>query len=147
MVTSTGICYGDTYRGGAGSENCNGTCGVLYSLKIGAAPFIKLVSDSGKVGSQIGILGRGFSSASVVKFNSVQATTVTRTGATFLLATVPAGASDGKVTVTTGSTTLTSRKLLSFTTHGAAVQRCPPLAWVPPRERLAVTSMSSVATR
>jgi uncharacterized repeat protein (TIGR03803 family) len=114
---TNGILYGDTYRGGSGSENCNGSCGVLYSLKIGAAPFIKLVSDSGKVGSQIGILGQGFSSASVVKFNGLQATTVTRTGTTFLLATVPAGASDGKVTVTTGSTTLTSPQ--TFIVHNS----------------------------
>jgi uncharacterized repeat protein (TIGR03803 family) len=114
---TNGILYGDTYRGGSGPENCNGTCGVLYSLKIGAAPFARLVSDSGKVGSKIGILGQGFSSASVVKFNGVRATTVTRTGTTFLLATVPAGASNGKVTVTTGSITLTSSQ--TFTVHNS----------------------------
>jgi N-acetylneuraminic acid mutarotase len=73
------------------------------------------VSTSGKVGSKIGILGQGFSASSVVKFNGVTATTVTRTGSTFLLATVPAGASDGYVTVTTGATTLTSSK--KFTVH------------------------------
>ena len=114
---TNGLLYGDTYRGGSGSDNCNGTCGVLYSLKIGAAPFVSLVTTSGKVGSKIGILGQGFSSSSVVKFNGVQATTVTRSGTTFLLATVPSGASDGKVTVTTGTTTLTSPQ--TFIVHNS----------------------------
>jgi len=114
---TNGLLYGDTYRGGSGTENCNGTCGVLYSLKIGAAPFVNLVTTSGKVGSKVGILGQGFSSSSVVKFNGVKATTVTRSGTTFLLATVPSGASDGKVTVTTGTTTLTSPQ--TFIVHNS----------------------------
>jgi len=99
---TNGTLYGLAQQGGP----VNG--GVLFSLNIGAKPFINLVSTSGKVGSKVGILGQGFSSSSVVKFNGVTATTVTRTGTTFLLATVPSGASDGTVTVTTGSTTLTS---------------------------------------
>jgi uncharacterized repeat protein (TIGR03803 family) len=112
---TNGILYGDTLQGGDLSL-CSGTgCGVFYSLKIGAKPFVSLVSTSGKVGSKIEILGQGFSSASVVKFNGVAATTVTRAGTTFLLATVPAGASDGKVTVTTGASTLTSTQ--TFTVH------------------------------
>ena len=52
-----------------------------------------------------------------MKFNGVKATTVTRSGTTFLLATVPSGASDGKVTVTTGTTTLTSPQ--TFTVHNS----------------------------
>ncbi len=114
---TNGLLYGDTNRGGSGTENCNGTCGVFYSLNIGAAQFVRLVSTSGKVGSKVGILGQAFSSSSVVKFNGVQATTVTRNGTTFLLATVPAGASNGKVTVTTGSTELTSSQ--TFIVHNS----------------------------
>jgi N-acetylneuraminic acid mutarotase len=53
----------------------------------------------------------------VVKFHGVTATTVTRTGSTFLLATVPVGATDGFVTVTTGATTLTSSK--KFVVHNS----------------------------
>jgi hypothetical protein len=53
--------------------------------------------------------------SSVVQFNGVTATVVTRTGTTFLFVTVPAGASDGYVTVTTGTTTLKS--LRKFTVH------------------------------
>jgi uncharacterized repeat protein (TIGR03803 family) len=108
---TNGILYGLTQQGGT----VNG--GVLFTENIGAEPFINLVSTSGKVGSKVGILGQGFSSSSVVKFNGVTATTVTRSGATFLLATVPAGASDGKVTVTTGSTALTSPQ--TFIVHNS----------------------------
>jgi hypothetical protein len=46
--------------------------------------------------------------ASVVKFGGVQATATSVTGNTFINATVPAGALTGSVTVTTGTTTLTS---------------------------------------
>jgi hypothetical protein len=104
---------------------------VFYSLNMGLKPFVSLVSTSGKVGSKIGILGQGFTASSVVKFNGVTATTVTRTGATFLLATVPAGASNGNVTVTTGATTLTSAQ--KFIVHnswgtGAAM---PTAVYVP----------------
>ncbi len=124
---TNGLLYGTTNVGG--NTNClsvvniNGQpvevagCGELYSLNIGAKPFVSLVSTSGKVGSKIGILGQGFSASSVVKFNGVAATTVTRTGTTFLLATVPTGASDGYVTVTTGTTTLTSSQ--KFVVHNS----------------------------
>jgi hypothetical protein len=74
-------------------------------------PFISLVNvTNGKEGSQVGILGQGFSSSSVVKFGDTAATTITRTGTTFIMATVPTGALTGNVTVTTGSATLTSNK-------------------------------------
>jgi hypothetical protein len=58
----------------------------------------------------VGILGQGFSSSSVVKFGGTAATTRQLTGSTFILATVPAGALTGNVTVTTGTTTLTAPK-------------------------------------
>lgn len=115
---TNGILYGDTESGGTGSGNngCTvGTCGVFYSVNIGATPFVSLVTTSGKVGSKIGILGQGFSKSSVVKFGGVQATQFKLTGTTFILATVPAGAVDGNVTVTTGATKLTSRQ--TFIVH------------------------------
>ena len=83
--STSGILYGDTYKGGHSVENCNGTCGVFYSLNIGAAPFASLVSTSGKEGAKIGILGQKFSSASVVKFGGMLATSIKRTGVDFYL--------------------------------------------------------------
>ncbi len=127
MQHTNGLLYGSTYTGGdlncfttvyyGGQSVINAGCGVIFSLNIKAKPFVRLVSTSGKVGSKIGVLGQDFSASSVVKFNGMTATTVTRTGTTFLMATVPAGATDGKVTVTTGTTTLTSAQ--KFVVHNS----------------------------
>jgi len=99
---TNGILYGLLQQGG----QYNG--GELFSLKIGGKPFASLVSTSGKEGANIGILGQGFSSSSVVEFGGVQATSIKLSGKTFISATVPTGALTGSVTVTTGSTILTS---------------------------------------
>ena len=122
---TNGTLYGITQQGGT----VNG--GVYFSLNIGAKAFIGLVTTAGRVGSKIGILGQGFSASSVVKFNGVAATTVTRTGSTFLLATVPAGASNGDVTVTTGTTTLTSAQKLTVHNSWAAGAPMPVAAVAP----------------
>jgi uncharacterized repeat protein (TIGR03803 family) len=114
---TNGILYGDTQEGGTGNVNpCSvGVCGVFYSLNDSLPAFVSLLPTSGKVGRTIGILGQGFSSSSVVKFDGVQATSVKRTGTTFLSVTVPSGALTGSVTVTTGATTLTSNKTFRVT--------------------------------
>jgi uncharacterized repeat protein (TIGR03803 family) len=107
---TSGVLYGDTNTGGSstGGGLCASGCGVVFSLNADLPSFVKLVPAVGNVGSSVGILGQGFDSTSVVKFNGVQATNVTLTGTTFLSAMVPAGASTGLVTVTTGTTTLSS---------------------------------------
>jgi hypothetical protein len=64
-------------------------------LSVGLAPYLRLQSTSGKVGSTVGIVGQGFDSASAVKFNGVKATKVVLSGTTYITATVPAGASTG----------------------------------------------------
>ena len=99
---TNGIFYGVTaYGGGPDSD------GTFYFLDNGLAPFALLQITSGKVGTQIGILGQGFTSSSVVKFGGTPTSTVTATP-TFITASVPFGALTGPVTVTTGSTALTS---------------------------------------
>jgi uncharacterized repeat protein (TIGR03803 family) len=100
-----GLLYGASEFGGVTASNCN--CGVLYSLNIGAAPFVRLVTPAGRVATKIGILGQDFTSSSVVTFGSVPATAVLLSGTTFLTATVPSGATTGAVTVTTTAGTLT----------------------------------------
>jgi uncharacterized repeat protein (TIGR03803 family) len=124
---TNGLLYGTTDVGGTTNPECFSTvnvngqnvifngCGVFFSLNIGAKAFINLESTSGKVGSKVSILGQGFSSSSVVKFGGGVVAAHTLTGTTYISATVPAGATDGKVTVTTGSSTLTSRQ--TFTVH------------------------------
>lgn len=111
-----GKFYGVTSQGGTPSQcNSGNGCGVFYSLDVGLTPFINLSTYSGNVGSTVGIFGQDFDSASVVKFNGVAATKITLSGTTYITATIPAGATDGKVTVTTGTTTLTSTK--TFIVH------------------------------
>jgi uncharacterized repeat protein (TIGR03803 family) len=105
IENTDGTFYGTTYYGGLYST-CN--CGVIYSFNNGLKTYANLVSTSGAEGAKIGILGQGFGSTTTVKFGGTQAVTVTRSGSTYLTATVPAGALTGSVTVTTGSTVLTS---------------------------------------
>ena len=124
LLGTNGTFYSATEAGGNGS-------GSFFSLVDGQSPFISLTAASGKVGSQIGILGQGFSSSSVVKFNGVAASKKLA-GSTFLTAIVPAGASSGFVTVTTSSTTLTSRQKFTSTTRGAPARRFPPPSRAPP---------------
>ena len=124
---TNGKFYGQTKNGGS-SPNCNTAgCGVFYSFDIGSSGFLRLAKTSGVELSKVGIYGQGFAKgSSVVKFGGVTATAITLSGSTYILATVPTGAKSGNVTVTTGSTTLTSRQkfsvlpaVLSFTpTHG-----------------------------
>jgi uncharacterized repeat protein (TIGR03803 family) len=98
-----GLLYGLATNGGANGQ------GVFFSLNVGLSPFVSLVTTQGKVGAKIAMLGQGFSkTSSVVKFGGVAATTITVTGTTYIVATVPTGAMSGPVTVTTGVTTLTS---------------------------------------
>jgi uncharacterized repeat protein (TIGR03803 family) len=93
---------------GIGGEGAYGD-GAFFSLDLGLPPFAGLVSPAGTVGGALGILGQGFNSGSVVTFGGgVKATSITLEGSTFISAVIPAGAMTGKVTVTTGSATLTS---------------------------------------
>jgi uncharacterized repeat protein (TIGR03803 family) len=102
LQDTNGEFYGITEYGGSSSD------GTVFNIATGLDAFVILQSTSGKVGSKVGILGDGFTSSSVVKFNGVEATSVTLTEPGLLTTEVPAGATDGYVTVTTSSTTLTS---------------------------------------
>jgi IPT/TIG domain len=115
MVQHTdGKLYGFTVHGGDTSV-CGVGCGVFYSLDMGLGAFVTLGSTSGKESAKIAIFGQGFTSATTVSFGGTKATTVTRSGSTYLTATVPTGALTGSVTVTTGSTTLTSAQTFKVT--------------------------------
>ena len=126
IQNTNGLVYGTTSSGGA-----NGV-GNFFSVSTGDAAFVNLepTQKSGFVGASVGMFGQGFSSASVVKFGGVVATTKTLSGTTYITAVVPAGAHTGTVMVTTGTTTLTSPqtykvkpKILNFTpTSGHVAQ-------------------------
>jgi uncharacterized repeat protein (TIGR03803 family) len=112
VQNTNGLFYGATTFS---SSTEAGDSGTIYTLNIGAMPFARLTLTSGLVGSSVSIFGQGFSSSSLVKFDGVQATGVTRQGTTYITVPVPSGALTGNVTVTTGSTTLTSNQIFKVT--------------------------------
>jgi hypothetical protein len=63
---------------------------------------------AGVVGDLVTITGGGFTGATAVKFNTTQATTFTVNSDNQITATVPSGATTGKITVVTGQSTFTS---------------------------------------
>ncbi|MEP7155658.1 MAG: DUF1800 family protein [Betaproteobacteria bacterium] len=63
---------------------------------------------SGEAGTVVTVNGTGLSGVSAVRFGSVAVVTVANVTATSLQATVPVGASSGKISVTSGSATATS---------------------------------------
>ncbi|MBZ5614164.1 MAG: IPT/TIG domain-containing protein [Acidobacteriia bacterium] len=110
IQNTNGLVYGTT-PGGGGGGSCPQVCqGAFFSVATGDKLFVSLepTEKAGYVGASVGMFGQGFSSASVVKFGGVAATSVTRSGTAYLTAVVPTGAHTGAVTVTTGTTTLTS---------------------------------------
>jgi uncharacterized repeat protein (TIGR03803 family) len=108
---TNGIIYGDTELGGTGAAGpcTKHACGVIFSVDIGAAPFVTLVTPAAKVGTSIDVLGQDFKTATKVTFNGVSASFTVLTE-THLAAIVPADATAGKVTVETTSGALTSNK-------------------------------------
>jgi uncharacterized repeat protein (TIGR03803 family) len=100
---TNGIFYGVTY--GGGDSTCN--CGTVFSLNVGLAPFVSFVRGMAKPNQNFGIIGQGFAGATSVSVNGTPATFTVKTSNS-IIATVPAGATTGYVTVTTPSGTLTS---------------------------------------
>ena len=92
FLHTSGVIYG---------MNSNGTNGYgnFYSMDVGLKPFASLfVIWSGKVGTQVGILGQGFNTATGVKFGSGLGTFEVISD-TYMLATAEPGATTGTVTV------------------------------------------------
>jgi len=98
---TNGTLYGMTSDGGSSGY------GTIFSLDMGLGPFVSFVSATRAIGQTVGILGQGFTGTTSVSFNGTPATFTFKRD-TFLIATVPAGATTGPVTVTTPSGTLTS---------------------------------------
>jgi len=95
MLHTNGIIYGLTQHGGTP----NTTYGVIYSFDAGLKPFASLVVIwSGKVGTSVGILGQGFTSATGVKFGSGPGA-FTVVSDTYMIAAPASGATTGNVTV------------------------------------------------
>ena len=99
MQHTNGLLYGTTACGGLTNH------GTVYTLDLGLRPFLKTVQPSGTVGTQVGILGNGLSSTFEVAFNGTLAA-FSVVSDTYVVATVPAGATSGPVRIRTGSATL-----------------------------------------
>ena len=86
----------------------SGTSTSSGSFTVTPYPVISSITpSSGAVGTSVVISGSFFTGASVVKFNGVNAT-FTVNSASQITATVPTGATTGRVTVTVGAITATS---------------------------------------
>ena len=103
---SDGIIYGTAQGGGVTGA------GAIFAFDAGLPPPLPqplhLEPSSGPVGTKVLIWGRNLLSPSV-SFNGVPAAAVVSSGANYVWATVPAGASTGPVTVTTPAGSGTTR--------------------------------------
>jgi uncharacterized repeat protein (TIGR03803 family) len=108
LVQATdGNFYGVTEFGGGPCGSIPPGCGTVFKFSAGLAPFVKTLPTSGKVGSAVTILGTNLTGATAVMFHGVAAA-FTVVSSSEIAATVPAGATTGKVKVTTPGGTLTS---------------------------------------
>jgi uncharacterized repeat protein (TIGR03803 family) len=105
---TNGILYGDTYTGGSAGY------GAFFSFDNALRPFVSPVPSFGAVGKTIGILGQGFTGTTAVSFNGIRATFHVASS-TYLTATVPSGATTGRITVTTPSRVLKSNQVFRVT--------------------------------
>jgi uncharacterized repeat protein (TIGR03803 family) len=109
VQATNGTFYGTTVVGGTTTYICGAGCGTVFSLSVGLPPFVETQPTSGKVGTAVKILGTNLAGVSEVTFNGTAAVFgVSSNSPTEITATVPAGATTGKVRVLTPSGTLSS---------------------------------------
>jgi uncharacterized repeat protein (TIGR03803 family) len=108
IQATNGNFYGATFAGGT-SKNCIDGCGTIFSLSMGLGPFIETRLTTGKVTDHVTILGNNLTGASAVFFNG-HAAQYDVVSDTEIQTTVPAGATDGFVTVSTLNGKLTSNQ-------------------------------------
>ena len=101
-----GIFYGTTINGG-NLNVCFGGCGTLFSLNDGLHAFVEANPDFGKAGRKVILLGTNLTGTSGVSFHGTPAT-FQIVSKSEVMTTVPAGATSGKIKVTTPGGTLTS---------------------------------------
>ena len=107
LQSTNGTFYGVTQKGARSGCVVDGGCGTVYSLSTGLGPLVQANPNAAKAGRIVGILGNNLTGTTSVTFNSTPAT-FTVVSSTLIKATVPSGATSGKIQVTTPSGTLTS---------------------------------------
>lgn len=101
MQATNGTFYGMTSAGGSGNS------GIIYSWSLGLAPFVETVPVAGSTGTSVVILGNNLTGTTSVTFNGMAAA-FTVVSDTEITATVPTGATTGKVVVVTSGGDLKS---------------------------------------
>jgi uncharacterized protein (TIGR03437 family) len=81
--------------------------GTIFKLSMGLGPFVETQTTSGEVGTAVTILGTDLTGATSVSFNGTAAVFIV-VSASEIAATVPAGATSGKVDVVTPGGALSS---------------------------------------
>jgi uncharacterized repeat protein (TIGR03803 family) len=106
LQATDGNFYGTTTEGPILSSGrlCDGT---VFKFSVGLGPFVKTLPAAGPVGSHVRILGDDLTGATSVTFNGIAAAFSVLSPAQ-IVATVPAGATTGKVQVITPGGTLLS---------------------------------------
>ena len=98
-----GNFYGTTAYGGVGGTHGEAFgFGTVFQFSNGLSPFVRPTPAAAKAGASVIILGYGLTGASSVTFNGEPATFTVESD-TYIRATVPAGATTGKVSVVTAS--------------------------------------------
>ena len=88
--------------------------GTIFSLSVGLGPFVETEPSLGGTGTPVVILGTNLTGATSVTFNGTPAT-FTVVSASEITTTVPAGATTGKVQVTTPNGLLSSNTVFRVT--------------------------------
>ena len=97
------------------------TSATDFTVTVGAPAITAFNPTTGPVGTAVIITGVNFTGATSVKFNNTSATSFTVNNATQITATVPTGATTGKISVTTPGGTATSAANFTVTTGGATL--------------------------
>ncbi len=91
-----------------GTTSSASPAGTIFALSTGLAPFVETSPHAGKVSEPVTIYGYKLTGASSVTFNGIPAA-FSVLAATEISATIPPGATSGKVQVTTPTGTLSSK--------------------------------------
>jgi uncharacterized repeat protein (TIGR03803 family) len=94
VQATNGKFYGSTYYGGANQ------IGTVFSLATGLSPFVETRPTSGAAGAKVTILGSNLTGATAVGFNGTPAAFKVVSNSE-IVASVPNGATSGRVEVTT----------------------------------------------
>ncbi|MCR5889414.1 IPT/TIG domain-containing protein [Hymenobacter sp. J193] len=116
QITATVPAGASTGKISVTTSQGTATSAGSFTVTTAQAPAITAFSPaSGPVGTLVTLTGSNFTGATAVKFNTTNAPSFTVVSATSLTATVPAGATTGKISVTTAGGTASSAASFTVT--------------------------------